>query len=220
MRNSSSSSPTDKVDILKIAVTGSAASGKSSVCRRLQELGLQVVSSDFLAREAVRPESPAFRKIVKHFGKQVLKSDGTLDRKRLRHIIVRDERNRGVLESFVHPRIIDLIHSHIAAAAKEGRAVIAVEVPLLFELSLDDEFDVVLLIVAERRMQVERLARRDRVSPAEAEALLKIQLPDKKKIANSDYIIHNTGPIEQMVKQVDEFFEKFCKKIQKNKESA
>ncbi len=205
---------------LKVAVTGSAGSGKSSVCKRLQQLGLKVISSDILARAAVRPKTAAYRQIVEHFGKKAVKSDGTLDREMLRHLIVTDDSNRKILEQFVHPQIINLICSHMTAAEKEGVPIIAVEVPLLFELALEKRFDVVLLVVAERAVKIERLMQRDHISRDDAEALLNIQMPDKEKLKNSDFVIYNNGSPEQTIKDVDIFFDQFCKKNKKNSESA
>jgi dephospho-CoA kinase len=197
---------------LKVAVTGSAGSGKSSVCKRLKQLGLRVISSDILAREAVRPKTAAYRQIVAHFGKTVVKSDGTLDREMLRHLIVTDDRNRKILEQFVHPQIINRICSHITAAEKEGVPIIAVEVPLLFELALEKRFDLVLLVIAERATKIERLMARDHTTRDDAEALLNIQMPDKEKVKNSDFVIDNNGSLEQTIKNADIFFDQFCKK--------
>lgn len=197
---------------LKVAVTGSAGSGKSSVCERLKQLGVPVVSSDELAREAVAPGTAALKQIVKYFGSEALNEDGTLNRQRIRQIVVRDAGARKKLEAFVHPEIVKRIHAYVAAAEKEKCSAIIVEVPLLFELALDEQFDAVLLVLAGRRQQVERLVRRDHVTRDEAEALLNLQMPDEDKVEKSDYVIHNDGTLEKMRNAVDSFYREVFKK--------
>jgi dephospho-CoA kinase len=197
---------------LKIAVTGSAGSGKSTVCERLKQLNVQVVSSDVLAKEAVAPGTAALKKITEHFGAAAINTDGSLNRRRIRQIIVNDEGARKKLEAFVHPEIIKRIHDYLTAAENEKRPAIVVEVPLLFELSLENRFDVILLVVAGREQQIERLVKRDHVTRADAEALLRVQMPAKHKIQKSDYVIHNDDSMEKMLSAVDSFYTAFFKK--------
>jgi dephospho-CoA kinase len=200
---------------LKVAVTGGAASGKTSVCNRFEELGVKVISSDALAREAVAPVSPAYEKIVKYFGKKVLTKDGLLNRQALRRIIVRNDSARKALEQIIHPEIIRRMHEKMAEAEKEGEPVILVEVPLLFELHLEDNFDVVVVVSSDYQSQVKRLMERDKVSRPDAEALLRTQLPDAKKIEQADYVIRNMGSREKMLESVDRLCRKFHQKMLK-----
>lgn len=110
--------------MLKVAVTGCAGSGKTSVCNRFKELGVKVISSDVLAREAVAQDSSAYNKIVNYFGKKMLTEDGSLNRRKLRRIIINDNIAREALESFVHPEIIKLMHSQMIKAEKDGNHVV------------------------------------------------------------------------------------------------
>lgn len=197
---------------LKVAVTGSAGSGKSSVCERLKQLGALVVSSDDLAREAVAPGTTALKRIARHFGAEAINADGTLNRQHIRQIIVSDASARKKLEAFVHPEIAKRIRANIAAAEKEKRSVVIVEVPLLFELAMEKQFDAVLLVLAERKQRVERLVRRDHVTIDEAEALLNLQMPDTDKVAKSDYVIHNDDTPEKLQNAVDAFYREVFKK--------
>jgi len=157
--------------MLKVAVTGCAGSGKTSVCNRFKELGVKVISSDVLAREVVAQDSTAYNKIINYFGKRVLKKDGGLNRRMLRRIIINDNIAKKALESFVHPEIIKLMHSQMIKAEKDGNHVVLVEVPLLFELGMEDRFDVVIAVIADRKLRVKRLMDRDDVSREDAEAL-------------------------------------------------
>jgi len=210
----------DGAAILKIAVTGTAGSGKTAVCNRLEELGMEVVSSDVLAREAVSQGTAAYEKIVDYFGKKTVSGNGTLNRQLLRHIIINDDTSRQALEQIVHPEIKNRIDSRIAKSERNGKPAIVVEVPLLFESGMANQFDIIILVVTDNELKIERLIKRDRVSRNDAEALLKSQLPDKKKIEKSDFLIHNDGVLQQMEKDVDRIYKKILEKIKKNSENA
>lgn len=197
---------------VKIAVTGGAGSGKTCVCKRFEELGLKVVSSDVLARDVVVPGSAAYGEIVRYFGERVLKKDGNLNRRLLRRIIVQDAAARKSLESFIHPEIIKRIGFEVAAAEKEGLSAVVVEVPLLFELGMQDEFDHVVVVSTDSETRIRRLMNRDHISREEAQALLDVQMPDEEKTKRTNFVIRNNGSLGAMIRSVDRFYEKLCKK--------
>ena len=120
-----------KIKVLKVAVTGGAGSGKTSVCNRLKELGAKVISADEMAREAVAPGSEALTKIIRFFGEKVVLADGALNRKILRQIITDDDDARINLERFLHNEITELIQKNVVCAEKEGYRIVVIEVPLL-----------------------------------------------------------------------------------------
>lgn len=205
---------------LKVAVTGSAGSGKTAVCDRLRALGLQVINTDSLAREVVAPGSRGLKEIVNRFGTKVLQADGRLNRSALRRTITSDVAARRNLENIIHPKIIERMEVEMARAVKDGRTIIFVEVPLLFEAGWNDYFDVIVMVSAEDETRIQRLMARDNVSRQEARALLQIQKPDHEKIQNSDFIIKNNGSGEQLAGEVDRFLKMFYQKYPKNDESA
>lgn len=196
-----------------IAVTGNAGSGKSTVCDHLKSLGLPVIILDALAREVVHPGSRALLTISNRFGKRILFEDGSLNRPALRRIIVEDDTLRGELEKILHPEIISLMHQRISEAGKNGAAIVIIEVPLLFELDMRDRFDLVLLVTAENNIQIERLAERDSITPGDAIALLKAQMPDARKKEYSDFIINNNGCYSELINSVDRFHQMVYQKI-------
>lgn len=206
-----------RTKVLKVAVTGGAGSGKTSVCNRLKELGIKTISSDAMAREAVTPNSTAHKKIVDFFGETVLLSDGTLNRKMLRRMIVNDDAARLTLERMVHPEISNLIREKIACAENEGFDIVVVEVPLLFELSMQEQFDWIILVSAGRELRVKRLMARDNISRDEAENLLHVQMPDKDKIGRADFVLSNEGSKARLMEAVDFFYEKSLKPYKKRK---
>jgi dephospho-CoA kinase len=201
--------------VFKVAVTGGAGSGKSLVCNRLKELGIKIISADTLAREAVAPGSTAHEKILKHFGASVVLNDGTLNRQMLRRIIVNDSDARLSLERFIHPEISKLMQQKMAHAEQHGDRVAAVEVPLLFELGMEEQFDLVVVVSADRKLRVKRLMDRDNVSRDQAEELLNVQMPDQEKVERAGFVLPNDGSKEQLIKSVDRLYEKFLKITQK-----
>jgi dephospho-CoA kinase len=195
--------------ILKVAVTGGAGSGKTSVCNRLKALGVKVISADEMAREAVAPGSTAFKKIVQYFGKTVLLSDGTLNRKILRRMITDDDDDRIAMERFIHHEIANLILKNVVCAEKEGCRIVVIEVPLLFELDMKEKFDWVVVVSADKELRVKRLMERDQTSRDEAMNLINVQMTDKEKIDRADYVVRNEGSMEKLLESVDILFNNF-----------
>ena len=211
---------TSASSFLKVAVTGTAGSGKTTACNRLKELGLRVISADVLAREAVTQGSEAYNKIIKYFGKDVVTADGTLNRPMLRQIVLKDEAARKKLEQFVHPEIIRRMKSGMMQAASDGDPIIVVEVPLLFEFGLENLFDVTINVSAPHALKVKRLMERDNVSGENAEALLKVQMSDHDKNKRATMVIENNHSLEHILNSVDILYNNFFKKYLKKLKSA
>jgi len=203
--------------IFKVAVTGGAGSGKTSVCNRLKELGVKVISADEMAKEAVAPGSEALTKIIRYFGGTVLLADGTLNRKELRRMITDDDDARLTLERFLHHEITKLIHKNVVCAEKEGCRMVVIEVPLLFELDMKGRFDWVVVVSADKELRVKRLMERDQTSRDAAEDLINVQMPDKEKIDRADYVVWNEGSMEKLVESVDVLFKNLTKITKRQK---
>ena len=192
---------------LTVAVTGSAGSGKSIVCRQLARRGAVLIDADQVAREVVLPGTNGLQKVVGYFGLSVLTKDGELDRAALRRRIVSDDRDRKALEAIVHPLILSAMEDRMKAAGRAGSELVVAEVPLLFELDLAHRFDKVVLVRSEPSLKVRRLMERDHVSKADAERLLGIQMADDEKEKHSDFVIKNNDSIEVLIKYVDHLYE-------------
>lgn len=195
--------------MIKVAITGSAGSGKTLVCNRFKSLGLDVIFLDALAREVVTPGSVALQKIAEHFGKKVLSPNGTLNRKVLRQIMINDAQDRKIIERFIHPRITELMNRQVSEAEKRGEALILVEVPLLFEKRIEKQFQVVILVVADQDVKVKRLMDRDNISRRDALGLLNVQMTDDQKRDRADFIITNNGFRDEVFQSVDRIFQRF-----------
>jgi dephospho-CoA kinase len=200
--------------VLKVAVTGGAGAGKTVACDCFRRLGAHVVSLDELAREAVKSDTPVLEAITDHFGKGILRANGSLDRRKLRGIITRDGRARKVLESLTHPEIFRLLEEKTAAIKSRHKdAIVVVEIPLLMELGLQDQFDVVVLVEASSDLQKSRLMARDGSSSTDAQGLLGIQVAAEKKRPYADYIVKNEGPLKEMEVAVRKIYRKILKGI-------
>lgn len=193
---------------LLLGVTGSIATGKSTVAAMLEELGAPIIDFDVLAREVVEPEEPAWKEIVEYFGKQVLNDDKSLDRKKLSDVVFNDLEKRKKLESFTHPRIQERFVVQLAEITKKDpNAIVQVVIPLLIEINLQYLFHKLLVVYTPQEMQVQRLATRDKITEAEALNILQSQLSIEEKAGYADYVINNDGSLEETREQVEKLWE-------------
>ena len=186
-----------------VGLTGGIASGKSAVSRQLAELGCRLVDADVLAREVVAPGEPAWRAIVAEFGRDVLGPDGQLDRKRLGALVFADPARRKVLETITHPAIMARRQAILEAWTAEGfDGVVVLDIPLLIEVGAAANVDRVVLVYAEREVQLERLMDRDRLDRAEAERRVASQMPLTEKVRHAHFVIDSSGMREETAAQV------------------
>jgi dephospho-CoA kinase len=192
---------------IKIAVTGGAGSGKSTVCNILKKLGVTVFSADEFARDVVQKDTVAYHKIVESFGTKVIEKDGGLNRRLLREIITTDHHAKNTLESILHPEIILLMKAKLGDAQLSG-GNIAIEVPLLFELGLENLFDFTVMVYSTKEHKIKRLEKRDNVAGTNASDLIELQMDDQEKIKRSDFVIQNNASKEQLEKDVKKLYKK------------
>jgi dephospho-CoA kinase len=194
--------------MLRIGLTGNIASGKSTVADVWRRLGATVVDADELARAAVAPGSRGLRAVVAAFGAGVLAADGSLDRAQLRRIVFADDAARGQLEAIIHPEVARLREAAERTAREGGVPVIVHDIPLLFEVGLEDSFDVVVLVDAAEGVRVERLTRIRGLPQAEAEAMVRAQLPASRKIGLADIVLRNDGTRAELERKATEAWRK------------
>jgi dephospho-CoA kinase len=197
---------------LLVGVTGGIASGKSTVARMLEELGAPVIDFDALSRSVVEPGKPAWKDIAAYFGEQVLLEDKTLDRKKISEIVFRDPEKRKRLEGFTHPRIYEDFRRLVKEyTQKDPDVIIQVVVPLLIEANLQYLFHKLLLVYIPQEKQIERLMDRDKISREMAQNILTAQLPIDEKKGYADFIVDNSGSLEETKRQVGEVWQKLKK---------
>lgn len=186
-----------------VGLTGGIASGKSTAAKILESLGAAVVNADTLAREAVEPGREAWQEIIAAFGSEILQSDRTLDRQKLRTLIFNNPDARRKLESIIHPRVRALAERRIAEHGAAGYAVVVYEVPLLFEGRLHEWLRPVILIACDIEIQIERLQQRDGLDRVQAQKHIEAQMNLEEKRRLADYVIENNGNLEDLKRQVE-----------------
>lgn len=181
--------------MLKVGLTGNIAAGKSSVAEVWRTLGATVIDADELARRAVEPGTPAHAAIADAWGPAVLAPDGTLDRAALRRIVFADPAARERLESIVHPAVAAFRDRAYAEAGARGDRIAIADIPLLFEVGMADDFDVVVLVDAPEETRLMRLVGDRGLAADEARAMIDAQMPAALKRARADLVIENTGTL-------------------------
>ncbi|MFL5593716.1 MAG: dephospho-CoA kinase [Gemmatimonadaceae bacterium] len=189
--------------MLLIGLTGNIASGKSEVARMLAHRGATIIDADVLAREAVEPDTQAFRDIAKRWGSDVIKDDGSLDREALRRIVFADQFELDALNRIVHPGVMRIRDREIAAAKERGDDIVVCVIPLLFENDLVDEFEAIVLVDAPRPIRLERLVATRGLEETDAMNMIAAQMPAELKRARADYVIENDDSLEELERDVD-----------------
>jgi dephospho-CoA kinase len=192
--------------MLRIALTGGIASGKSTVAQLFVALGATLIDTDQVAREIVTPGSPALQSIVDRFGKDVLAPDGTLDRGRLRQIVFSDNQARADLEAITHPAIRARV-AQLSATLDGPYQLIAV--PLLAETGTHRDYDRVLVVDCEPEQQLRRLMVRDGLTETDARRMIGAQVDRAARLAIADDVIRNDGDIMHLAGQVQALHDRY-----------
>jgi len=202
---------------LLLGVTGSIATGKTTVAGMLEELGARTIDFDVLSRVVVEPDKPAWQDIVAYFGEQILADDRSLDRTKLREIVFQDLEKKKKLESFQHPRIFEEFIKQVEQYASEDpHVIIQAVVPLLIEVNMQSFFHNVLMVYASEEEQKKRLMQRDGSSEEMAMNMIRSQLSVDEKKGYCDLVVDNSGSLENTRSQVQKLW-KQLKKIQKER---
>jgi dephospho-CoA kinase len=192
--------------MLRVALTGGIATGKSYCLARFAALGVPVADADRLAREAVVPGSPGLRAVVERFGADVLSSDGALDRSALGRIVFGDNRARAALEAIIHPEVYRHIREWFANQPAGTRVAIA-DIPLVFETGHNHDFDAVVVAACDPEEQVRRVMARDNLSAADARARLAAQWPIGEKVKRAHHVIWTDRGFAETDRQVAETYD-------------
>lgn len=185
-----------------VGLTGGIASGKSTVARMLVELGAALIDADQLARDIVRPATPGLARLVEAFGNEILREDGTLDRKKLGEIVFADGDAREKLNAITHPLIAQAGAERIAALQDSDAPYIVYEAALLVENGAHELFSGLIVVACTPETQLARIIARDDLTEEEAKARIVSQLPLEKKVEVADYVIENDGDLETTRAQV------------------
>jgi dephospho-CoA kinase len=197
-------------ELLRVALTGGIATGKSYVRGQFEKLGVPTIDSDILAREAVAPGTPGLAAVVRRFGSEMLDGSGQLDRKKLGALVFADPEKRKALEEIIHPEVRRVTDGWFAHLAPDLPFAIA-DIPLLYEVGRDQDFDAVIVTAVDPEEQVRRVMKRDGLSESEARQRLAAQMPIAEKIARADHVIRTDGTYAETNRQVREIFDRLSR---------
>ena len=188
--------------MVRVALTGGIATGKSTVVGLLQARDIPTIDADVLARDLVAPGSPGLGAVVERFGEGVLDSQGALDRKALASLVFNDQEARRDLERIVHPGVYAAIGHWFGGLPSQTRCAVA-DIPLLFESGHRLDFDRIVVVACPPDEQLRRVMTRDGVSESDARARLDAQWPIAQKVALADDVIWTTGSRAETKHEVD-----------------
>jgi len=195
-----------------IGLTGGIGTGKSTVSRKLRERGYPVIDLDVISREVIEyPE--VIDELVRNFGIEILESQNnisgkkSISRNKLRQTVFKEEKKVSVLNSIMHPPIVEEMRRQIEELKKSYKTVF-VEVQLLFEAKLEKEFDIIVLVYADKKTQLERVLKRDGRKEEEVQQIINAQMDMTEKRRLSNYIIENNGDSEMLDLEIEKFIKK------------
>ncbi len=184
-------------------LTGGIATGKSRVAERFSARGVPVIDADALARHVVAPGSPALAEVAAEFGADVIGEGGELDRKRLGLAVFADAGKRARLNAILHPRIRRAFAERVRELDQSGEPLACYQVPLLFEVGLEDTLRPIVVVATPETLQLSRLMARDGRDERSARERIAAQLPLAAKVARADHVIDNSGSLAATYEQAD-----------------
>ena len=192
-----------------VGLTGGIAAGKSTVAKRLVELGAIEVDADLLAKEAVAAGSDGLKAIVANWGESILGPDGELDRAAMAKIIFNDPKQREVLEDIVHPAVAARSREMILGAG--AGSIVIYNVPLLVEANVQLPFDLVVTVEAPQSAQIERMVRHRGMSVEDAKARISAQATPAQRAQRADVILNSNQSIGRLLDDTDDLWAKLTK---------
>lgn len=186
--------------MLKIGLTGGIGCGKSTVCKIFSDLGVPIIDTDALARQAVTPGSECLNRLVQDFGNDILLTDGSLDRKKLRDIVFTDNQKLKELESIVHPEIRRLLRQQLNTISTP---YVIIAIPLLIEKNWNNDVDRILVVDCSEELQIARASSRDDRQPTDIQKIMDAQATRQQRLAVANDVIHNDTDLDSVYRQVE-----------------
>ena len=203
--------------MLRVGLTGGIASGKSVVGEMFTALGAHVIQADLIAHQLMQPGQPVYEEVVRHFGRAILNPDGSVNRPKLAEMAFGDSSGTGAsriqeLNQIVHPAVIKKQEGWMEEVGRqEPHGIAVVEAALILEAGAGKGFDRLVVVTCRPELRVERWARRMKVPPDTAQKEIArraaAQLPDAEKVKAADYVIENSGSLDETQRQVREVYE-------------
>lgn len=188
--------------MLKVAITGNIAAGKSEVEKFLKEKSFQVLDSDAVAHDLLRNET-AKKAICEAFTRFDIFEDGEISRQKLGKIVFTDKDSREKLEKILHPLVKEEIEQFFRLQAEQGEKIAFVAVPLLFEAHFENLFEKIILVYADDEIRLKRLMQRSNLTQEQAQIRLDIQMNQDNKKVLSDFVIYNNGSLKELNENIE-----------------
>jgi len=183
-----------------LGITGSFGSGKTTVARIFKSFGAKIIDADKLAHKCIRPENPAYKRIVNVFGKDILNKNRTIDREKLARIVFNNKNFLKKLNKIIHPQVIRIIKQQINTAKSK---IIVLDAPLLIEAGLRQIVDKIIVVKITRKKQIERIKNKTSLGPLDILKIIKSQIPLSRKVRLANFVVDNSGTIGETKKQVE-----------------
>ena len=194
---------------LIVGLTGGIVSGKSTVALMFKDLGAKIVDADKLGHSVILPHKPAWEKIVKIFGKDILQNDLTIDREKLGKIVFANQSLLKKLNDITHPEITKIIKKEIDSLKNKTykqKKILIIDAALIYEAKIDRLMDKIIVVYIDEDEQIKRLIKRNNLSKDEALQRIKSQMPMKEKVKMADYVIDNSNSLDKTKKQVEKIW--------------
>ncbi|MEK6891728.1 MAG: dephospho-CoA kinase [Nanoarchaeota archaeon] len=182
-----------------LGITGSIGSGKSTAARIFEKYGFKVINADELYHKISKPNKLIYKKIVKEFGSGVIDNDKTINREKLKKIVLQDDKKLKKLNSITHPIIISEIKKSIK---KNKNRNIIVDAPLLLESDARNLVDNIIVVKCDDKARIQRLLKKGKHSKEQIKKITKSQMPIEKKLKFADFVIDNSGDLKNLENQV------------------
>lgn len=194
--------------MFKLGLTGGIATGKTTISNYLKSIDIPVLDADEYARKIVEPGTPGLAAITNTFGEQVLRADGSLNRKLLGQIVFNDSSARQTLNDITHPRIQQMMADELHRLAEQQIPLVILDIPLLLENKNVAGADAVMVVTIPESLQLTRLMQRNNLTEKEAQSRISSQMPLVEKEKLADFVIDNSGTISSTQKQVEKVIQK------------
>ena len=201
---------TRRVKMRIIGLTGGISSGKSQVTQFFMKQHVPVLDADAIVKQLQQPNSPLLQDIADAFGANMIEN-GALNRQALGELIFTNEKAKQTLNALTHPRVRQVFEEEIATYRQLQTPLLVLDIPLLFESHFEDLADLIVVVSVSYDIQLERLMKRDQISKEYAHSKIMSQLPLALKCERADYVIHNNGQLEDLQKELNDFYKKVLK---------
>lgn len=199
--------------MLVVGLTGGIGTGKSEVSRKFAESGAKVLNADQIAHQITNSNQQILQAIKDNFGSDCFRISGELDRRKLGQLVFSSSEALQMLNQIIHPHLIKKIRSEIQLYRKNPQfPVLIIEMAILFELRMEKDFDLIIVVTAPISSIIQRLRKRDQLTQAEILDRLNAQLPQYRKEQQADMLIQNDSDLENLYQQVEQIWTELLQK--------